>query len=200
MSFAINKKQDTTRPLRVVKRVGRENSKRGFTLVEIITAVSLFLIVMTISMGSIISVFEADRKSKSLRSIMGNLNLALESMAREMRFGENYHCGSTGALTTPANCPSGSSFVSFLSSDNEQVVYRMSNSSVEKSVNGGSSYTVVTAPEVTIDDLDFYVLGAGTSNTLQPKILIKVKGTAGSGSNQTDFTLQTLVSQRALDK
>lgn len=172
--------------------------KKGFTLVEIMTAVSIFIIVMTVSMGSIIGIFDADRKSKSMRSIMGNLNLAVETMAREMRFGTNYHCGAGGAVSTPQNCPSGDSFLGFLSSDNVQIVYRKNGTSLEKST-GNGSYVVVTAPEVVIEDLTFYTLGAGTGNALQPKVLMKIRGTAGSGKSQTTFALQTLISQRALD-
>lgn len=172
--------------------------KKGFTLVEIMTAISLFIIVMTISMGSIISVFDADRKSKSVRAVLGNLNLAVETMAREMRFGKNYHCGE-GTITTPQNCPSGDDIMGFLSSDDLQIVYRQNGSVIEKSTDN-EPYVAVTAPEVTVESLTFYVLGAGTANQLQPKVLISVKGTAGVDEGKTDFAIQTLVSQRVLDK
>lgn len=164
------------------------------------TALSVFLIVMTISMGSILSVFDADRKAKSMRAIMGNLNLAMETMAREMRFGQNYHCGG-GDPALPQNCPSGDISVSFLSSEGVQIHYRKlaSGTTIEKSV-AGQGFVPVTAPEVTIENLTFYVLGAGEDNALQPKILIVVKGQTGTGVGQTDFNLQTLVSQRELDR
>src|SRR3989338_9971712 len=88
---------------------------RGFTLIELMIAVSIFIIVMTISMGSIISVFDANRKSRSLKTVLNNLNLTVESMMKEMRFGSNYHCG-PGAVTIPQDCPSGDTLMSFLSS------------------------------------------------------------------------------------
>ena len=46
----------------------------GFTLVELMVSVSLFAIVMVISMGSVVSVFDANKKSQSLRTVMDNLN------------------------------------------------------------------------------------------------------------------------------
>ena len=64
---------------------------RGFTLVEIMVAVSVFVLVMVISSGAIISVFNANQKSKNLRSAMDNLNLTMESMTRTIRFGTKYH-------------------------------------------------------------------------------------------------------------
>ena len=175
---------------------------QGFTLVELMTAVSIFLIIMTISMGSILSIFDANRKSRSMRAVMTNLNLALESMSREMRYGVNYHCGTQGLLTAARNCANGDDFMSFLSSEGEQVVYRSQGSAIEKSVNSGASYTVVTAPEIIVDNLAFFTVGAGTSGQnglLQPKVVIRIQGHAGSGKSQSNFTVQTLVSQRALD-
>lgn len=171
--------------------------KKGFTLIELITAMSIFIVVMTISMGSIISIFDANRQSRSLGTVLNNLNLAVESMSKEMQFGRNYHCGS-GTVTVPQNCSNGDTLISFLSSDGAQITYRLNNQTIEKLV-GSGAYIAVTAPEIIIDDLTFYTLGAGTNDTLQPKVIIRIKSHAGTGRSQSNFTLQTLVSQRTLD-
>lgn len=175
----------------------RPATNRGFTLIEIMTAVSIFAVIMTISMGSILGIFDANRRSRSLKTVMNNLNIAVESMSKEMRYGRNYHCGS-GSVTTPQNCPEGGTLMSFLSSDDEQVTYRLSGTALEKQVENGQ-FSPATAPEVVIDGLTFYTLGAGIGNGLQPKVIVKIKGHAGQGKGRSDFTLQTLVSQRALD-
>lgn len=172
--------------------------ERGFTLIEVMTSVSVFLIIMTISMGSILGVFDANRKSRSLKAVLNNLNLSIESMSKEMRFGKNYHCGSSGVLTDPQNCPSGDTLVSFLSSENTQVTYRLNGSTIERSVDA-EGYVPMTAPEAVVDSLTFYTLGAGTNNTLQPKIIMKLTGHVGIDESRTNFTLETLISQRVLD-
>jgi prepilin-type N-terminal cleavage/methylation domain-containing protein len=170
---------------------------KGFTLIEVMTAVSIFAIVMTISLGSIVGIFDANRKTRTLKAIMGNLNLAIESMSKEMRYGQNYHCGS-GTITTPQNCAGGGTLISFLSSEGSQITYTLSGTTIEKEVDGGG-FIPITAPEVIIDSLTFYTLGAGTGNTLQPKTTIRIKGHAGSDKSRSDFILQTLVSQRLPD-
>ena len=88
--------------------------------------------------------------------------------------------------------------MSFLSSGGEQITYRLTGTTLEKQITGGG-YIAVTAPEINIDSLTFYVSGAGTSDTLQPKVTIKIQSHAGTGKGRSDFTLQTLVSQRPLD-
>ena len=175
-----------------------KDSERGFTLIELMVSLSLFAIVVTVSLGSILGIFDANRKSRSLKAVMTNLNLATEEMSKEMRYGTNYHCGSSGTQSAPQNCASGDTQVSFLSSDNVEISYRLNGTALEKAT-GSGSFAPVTAPEASIDNLAFYVLGAGTGDGLQPKTLIKLKAHAGTGRGRSDFTLETLVSQRALE-
>jgi len=182
---------------------------RGFTLIEIMTALSIFILVMTVSMGSIIGVFDTNRKSRSLKVVMSNLNVAIETMSREIRFGRNYHCEldniTAGDFEPPLNCnvPGGGKLISFLSNDGNQIVYVLNdNGAIEASYDGGKNYETITGPEMDIKNLSFYVIGAGKapSNTLQPRVYISIKGEAGeSDKTKTSFSLQTMISQRYLD-
>ena len=55
---------------------------RGFTLIELMVSVTIFIIVMVIALGSLLSISEAERKAEQLKTVMNNLNFGLESMAR----------------------------------------------------------------------------------------------------------------------
>lgn len=172
-------------------------TKRGFTLIEIMTAVSIFAVVMTISMGAILQVFNTNRKSEALKAVMDNLNLTVESMSREIRFGRDYDCGAEGGDT---NCSGSEDTMRFTASDGREIVYELADGTIYKSTDGGAGFLPVTAAEIEISDLSFYVLGTLAGDALQPKVIIKIKGTAGvKDVDETDFTLQTLVSQRQLD-
>ncbi len=173
-------------------------NNKGFTLIEIMTAMSIFAVVMTISMSSIVGIFDANRRSKAIKDVMSNLNLSMESISKELRYGKNYHCSSSGNITTPADCAEGDSFISFLSSEGEQVVYYLDSSSVWKQV-ASENVLPVTAPEIVVDDLKFYVLGSTVGDEYQPKVIIKINAHSGNGSNRSDFVLETMVSQRARD-
>lgn len=177
--------------------------KKGFTLIELMTSLSIFAVIMTISMGSILGVFDANRKSEALKTVMDNLNFTIETMSREMRFGKNYHCSSATPLTEPRECVSGNdNFVSFLSSDGKQTIYKLDqvNNSIQKSTDGGSTYINVTAPEVKITKLTFVVVGPASGDNEQPRIFIQIQGYAGSKPGaKSNFILQTLVTQRLRD-
>lgn len=175
------------------------SNKKGFTLVEIIVAIAIFIVLVTISMGAIAGIFDANRKSQSLKAIMTNLNFAVEIMAREIRFGSKYHCGTTGDWSLPQDCSSGDNIITFESSSGGEITYRLNGNTLEKSEDGGNTYLGITAPEINIESMKFFVTGAELSSK-QPKVLILIRGHAGNKPTiQSSFTIQTTVSQRILD-
>jgi len=179
----------------------QKNKKRGFTLIEMIVAVSLFTVVMVSGIGALVSMIDANRKAQSLRTVMDNLNFALENITRSMRVGVDYHCGSVGDLNSPRDCPvDGDSFIAFTNSEGDRIIFRFNNGRIEKSEDLGVSYLGITAPEIIIDELRFFVQGSVEGDGLQPKVLVIVRGTAGTTQKtNTSFSLQTLSSQRLRD-
>lgn len=160
---------------------------------------ALFAIVMLIGVGALLSLVDANRKSQALNSVMNNLNFAVESMSRNLRVGINYNCGSA----TGGDC-SGENSIYFTSSEGKPMAYRYNDSSpewkkIEVSEDGGN-FIAITAKEVVIEKLAFYVDGTSSSDTFQPRIVMIIQGTAGVKDNiKTKFNLQTTVSQRILD-
>lgn len=169
---------------------------RGFTLVEMIVAIFIFSIVMVVAVGALVSVVEANRKAQGVKSVMNNLNFALDSMTRAIRVGTDYSCATT-------NCDSeGSSSFSFMSTDGEEVTYTFNSTDarIERTIGTGSPASL-TAPEVTVQELRFYLTGESPSDSTQPRVLIVAKGLAGpTGKTQTEFSLETMVTQRILDR
>lgn len=184
----------------------RPSRSGGFTLVELLVSVGIFSVVMLIAVGALLTMAEANRKAQALKSVMDNLNFAVESMSRGIRVGTTYHCGVGGLLTVPQNCTGGSDYFAFESAHgdalqgSDQVVYRFNNAAIERSIDGGGIFTPVTASEVVIEDLDFYVTGAASGDSLQPKVVITIRGYAGvTVRSRSEFSIQTTVTQRLLD-
>ena len=62
------------------------------------------------------------------------------------------------------------------------------------------TFAALTAPEVKIENLHFYVTGAEKGDSLQPMVVIVAKGYAQrNATTRTDFNLQASVSQRVTD-
>jgi len=193
-----------------MKSQNHKKRTRGFTLIEMIVSVAIFSVVMLIGVGSLLSMISANKKSQSLQLVMNNLNFAIEDMTRTIRIGTNYHCGS-GDISKPRDCNEGDNYFAFEQtggnpdSTSDQIIYRLNNGQIEKSTQGGisDSFIAITAPEMVIKSLSFYVQGSYSINEndkKQPKVLITLSGYAGeSEKTKTEFNIQTVVSQRVLD-
>jgi prepilin-type N-terminal cleavage/methylation domain-containing protein len=196
-------------PARRLSRVSH-NSQQGFTLVEMLVAITLFAVVMLVSVGALLALVDANRKAQALQSVMNNLNVALDGIVRSARMGSDYHCGAGGALSVPQNCPGGGTTFAFeaFGGNSETVadqwVYRFDSERIYKSENGGGTWFAVTAPEVEINDMRFYVTGTDrlqTGDMSQPQVVIVIRGTAGSdrARTSTTFSIQATAAQRIID-
>ena len=171
---------------------------RGFTLIEMLVSISVFMVVMLVAASSLLSIIDGNSKAQSLKSAINNLNFAIESMQKNIRVGTSY-LGRTSCSLESDTCIG---FVSYKDSDNDSnkdyVLYRYNNQSIEKciSLTGSatcSNFTRLTAPEVKITSMKFYI-----DNSSQPRVLITVSGEAGTKQRiKTNFNLQTTVSQRS---
>jgi len=184
----------------------------GFTLVELIVAVALFAIIVFISLGALLSIFDANRKSQASKTVVDNLNIAMENMARLVRYGSNYHCDynnetDLGSFSSVANCdggdtnPDANTLLAF-NFEGDTIVYRLKpgGHSIQKSENGGSAYTDITAPEMVVEYLQFRVFGTNPSDNNQPYVLVIIKGYVGSKPTlQSSFSLEVMMSRRILD-
>lgn len=186
-------------------------SLQGFTLIEILVSVAIFSTVMVISLGALLAMSESDRKAQTLKSVINNLNFSLDAMSRSIRTGVNYHCDvSVGTATDPRDCTQssgGASSIAFLSAEGQTVKYcRGTGSSCSSDgtailvSKGGGTYAPLTATEVTITNLQFYVAGAEDPQ-LQPHAVILLSGKVPVSPTQTStFDLETSVTQRLYDQ
>jgi prepilin-type N-terminal cleavage/methylation domain-containing protein len=183
----------------------------GFTLIEMLVALSLFMVVMTIALGALLTLIDANKKSHAIQTLMTNLNFVVDDISRNARIGSTYHCSNVGSyqdVSVAKDCSNGKDRFAFEptggsnSTIDDQVVYRLSGSSasIEKSVDGGANYFTITSPDITIETLRFYVSGARISDGEQPKVILVISGTAGVEDDiKTEFGIQTTITQRLLD-
>ena len=188
--------------------------KSGYTIIETMIAVSLFVVIITTGVGALLNANLLHQKSRDMRSIMDNLSFILEDMSRNLRTGWNYECisdeESIPALPpSPTSCPYGIG-VYFQSSLGRWAYHIDTNPSdinklsVFKSVDesGAMIQYLLTPEEVDIDPVSgFSVLGAEppSGDEQQPFVIIRLVGTLTFKDTITPFSLQTSVSQRLLD-
>lgn len=188
----------------------KENLVWGFTLIELMVAISIFMMIMTMAMGSLLVTLDAKKKAEALSFTMDNLNFAMESMTRNLRMGKNYDC--TGI---DRNCPDGNYGVMFNSSEKFSLGTGKIFYFIEKRDNSNyntikrcssilsSSCVDIIADNINIYDTSkFYVKGVGDESPnlqIQPSIYIKINGSVTVKGDEIPFAIQTIVSQRSLE-
>lgn len=189
----------------------RVDSIRGFSLIEMMVSLTIFSIVMTISIGTLLIMIDANAKAQALYSSTTNLSFALDSMTREMRTGYHYYCPSTTLSSLPAvastrNCPSGGDSIAFVRErDGKRMGYKFN--STDKSIeenDGTGSWNRITSEDVVIDTFEITVKNSKTyfaaGDTEQPILDLRVGGYTNNGlDTATDFNIQTRIVQHNLD-
>lgn len=188
---------------------------KGFTLIEVMVSVAIFSVVMTIALGSLLAMSSSDRRAEALKSVVNNLNFALDSMGRSIRTGYSYHCDSTGDLTTPApadcNGSTVKSYFAYVTASGSKVAYCLDSGVIKREVvlsgaldsactNANANFLPITSSEVNITRLQFIVIGA-TDTNIQPKVTILLSGAVKiSGVASSTFNLETSLVQRIYDQ
>ena len=68
------------------------NLSKGYTIIETMISVSLFLVIVMAGMGALLNSNLLHQKSRDMRSIMDNLSFIMEDLSKNLRTGYNYHC------------------------------------------------------------------------------------------------------------
>lgn len=195
-------------------------TKNGFTLVETMISISLFLIIIISGIGALVNTNLIGSKAQNMHSIMDNLSFIMEDMSRNLKTGYNFHCDiGIGDLTTPRTCAEGGYSMAFEASGNtenpdDQWVYKIElgakagEYNIFKSTEGGSTSPVDTFVQLNPDevvlgvDSKFLVLGDETGDVIQdqqPMVIIRLVGEIYYKDTKTPFSIQTSASQRFIE-
>jgi len=162
-------------------------NKKGFTLMEVMVSVSIFTIVVTVGIGSLLMINNAYQKAQSDRQAIDSLTYTLESMSRRIRTarewgpGISYNAGALGSFA-------------IVDQDGVSVSYQLAGSKITIEDPTGSIPYDMTPDSVTITGLSFLPLQTGPGG--QEYMQINIKGSVVSGRQNNDFNLQTGISKR----
>ena len=165
----------------------------GFTLIEMIVALGVFMMVMTIISSAFLNIMNIQQKTEAFRKVNDNLNFAMEAMMREIREGEKY-------CPPASDCATAGTF-SFTNKDDKKVDYRLNNEHIKRQILSESIFgLMLTSDEIKITKLSFSIRGNVANDKQQPLVIIAVSGESGLKAKlKSKLNLQTTVSQRKLD-
>lgn len=194
----------------------KQNTQKGFTLIEMLVSIAVFMSVLTVALSSLVSIINANKRTQEIKSVVDNVTFVIDSLSRNARNATNYSCSPDG-LTYVGDCIAGGSYFQY-QKDGAPTRYRFVATPLfgegniqrcDKSICSPgiqSDWQSMTAPTSTVNvtNLTFYVLGTANENAAdatqrtQPRVIITTEGiiTERDGT-QTKFNLQTTASQRS---
>jgi prepilin-type N-terminal cleavage/methylation domain-containing protein len=195
---------------------GKALATSGFTLVELLVSLALFTVIVVAAIGSLYTVNDASRRVNAMRTVLDNINFATEAMGRTIRTSHTIACGGVENVSGQPNCAfssnNGQNKISMIGNiDNQGTEYRYQldgvtgNGLIQRCLltNGqivNAQCVALTAPEVNITALTFFVDGANVADGKQPSVVMMIQGIANAGTGNTaPFFIQTYISQRAAE-
>lgn len=186
-----------------------KKSLAGFTLVEIMVAVSIFSIVAVIAVGALLTANTVNQKAQATKLIMDNLNFAMDSMIFKMRKSGAYYCSASGSnipgySNNGQACVNGNTmlvlrdkasdsrqYIYFFEVEGERGVVKFLDTGPDGSNTDKSKAVTLTAAVIDIDRLFFYVPGTSPS-----RAMLTLFGQAKVGKATTEFALETVAAER----
>lgn len=199
----------------------RTTNQSGFTLFEMMVAVGIFSMVVSLASGSALLFHRVHRKALNSQNVLDNVRFAMDSMAREIRTGDNFcrstlpnGCVEAGTEQAPADLDPGSftadcawedggcsqfAFREALAINPSTIAYRLQNNAIQKRV-GTNSWQNITDPLRTVSRLRFMVSGIGDPSEQQRvTIIIEVNASyLSKPGEESNLLLQTTVAKRKL--
>lgn len=204
-----------------------KSSVGGFTLVELMVVIALFTTIMMAAIGALFSAQAVNTKLQQTQIILDGANLAVEEMVRDIRYGSTFYCTDNSIMQNfpqvmpdrlSCSYPNGNTVLIFkpgeilspVNSQNDRIAYYTSGGALFKKSFPGGDTTIpaiqVTASDIVVNDLTFYVRGAETNSALdyiQPVVTLSLSGITKPNSpnvEQVKFSVQTTSSTRKIDK
>lgn len=165
-------------------------SKKGFTLIELMVSMAVFVFVVTAASGLFVSSLKNQRRSIAYQQLLDQSSYLMEYMSRAVRMAKkdlNGACTGTAKL----NYAFVSQCLKFRNYKDQCQQFCLDGSRL-KDENGN----YLTSPDLSILSFSVNLSGQTQSDNIQPKaaILLDIQGKENS-----KIKIQTTISQRSLD-
>lgn len=171
------------------------DKQQGFTLLELLIAISLFSVVIIGAIGLFISLIKNQQALLDRAYVLNTLSYSTEYMSKAMRMAQK---------DTTASCIG--SMENFILVDNSHIKFKNYNNECQEFYLENQALKVkksgiaqnLTPSSVIVEALNFVLTGEDQYDALQPKVSFILKAKVVN-SSAPSFLIQTTISQRMLD-
>ena len=193
----------------------KDMKKRGgFTVVELLVSVSVFIILAIIAVGAFINGLRSQRSLTQIMAMNNNLGIVLEQMTREFRTGyfddtpDRINPSARAPAPNPGECNTSLTFINGqetdIRGDISLTTYNLSGDRITRSTSDGGG-GILTGEDVEVQDLCFYLQWVPENPMDQycnpPRLTVRMR--VKPKSEERDIAaryIQTTVSSRILPR
>ena len=177
----------------------------GYSLIELLVAVSVFATVVAITSGTFIVSLKGQKKSFTVQNVADNIRYTTEVMAKELRMGENFAADTNGGacstlcrITFRSNMPH--RVPPYVVGPNATQEFYLSGNQIffDDEVGAGPAAGAITSLNVTVNSLAFEVSGAPPASQPRVTFVIEAESSGSTPDVTTRIDVQTTISQRSL--
>jgi len=179
-------------------RTPRVSPQKGFLLIELLVAMTLFSTIVAIAVGSFINVVRTQRQVSAISAAESNLGIAMEQMAREIRTGSSF-CTGANELQCSCQINNECSALVFATAEGHNVEYSLNADSgiLEKSVDNGTPQDI-TGGNVKVRYLNFFISQNVSDNYPRVTIAVGISPNEATLSGNV-LNMETTVSARQIN-
>jgi prepilin-type N-terminal cleavage/methylation domain-containing protein len=172
--------------------------KKGYTLIELLVVISIFTIFISSVSGIFIFSLKTQRRVLAERELIDQTSYVLEYMGRALRMAKKDDEEEKKCLSEKRNyevTPDHQS-IKFRNYKDECQRFYLEDGQLKEERDG--KIFSLTSEDLRITKIEFYLIGDEPNDNLQPRVTISLK-IMKKDHPETEFTIQTTVSQRNLD-
>lgn len=170
---------------------------RGFTLIEIIVAMTVFSLALGAMSSLFVMALKGQRNVFAQQNLLDNTRFALEQMSRQIRMAQRDETGiCTG--TAGSTYSGGGADITFIDPGSNCRTYDFSGGIIRMRPDTGQGFSNLTSNDVNIERLNFDVRGREATDGEQPRVTIVIDA-KDPNQQSAGIILQTTISARNVD-
>jgi len=180
-------------------------TKKGFTLIEMLVAITIFSIVVSAISGIFISSVQNQKKVLANREVLDQLSYALEYMGRALRMAKKDLTGECVGVSGNNYGVPATSTISFLNHEGHCQQFSLLEGKIveqrssDRTASNFSDPIDLTSSNIQINVLEFLVQGKEQPPTDYRQPLVTIFVNAESSVFTSEIRIQTSISQRNID-
>lgn len=186
---------------------------KGFTLIELIVVMAVFLFVIGTALGIFISIVQNQKRVLAEQQVLSQISYVEEYMSKALRMANvagDDSCIPQGHIYLLTNYDQSSQFfrgIKFINqSDVNPAIINSGcqefylDNGILKEVRGNASPVALTSDKLKINSIKFSVNGVSSADRIQPRVTILLNVNIPGDNQGANRIIQTTVSQRNINK